>query len=266
MNFSNAAPIKILRLVIQKHYREYLRLLFKYGKVKRRDARDIRFLNYRIHVPDCLSFIFQFKDIFVRQSYRFTSISDLPVILDCGANIGISCLYFKSLYPKARIKAFEADPHIAQILRTNLQLNSITDIEIVSKAVWINEKGISFLPDGADGGSIHDGAGTTIVPSVRLKDYLENKEPIDFLKIDIEGAEVTVLEDCGDALRNVCHLFVEYHSWSYDDQKLERLLTVIGKAGFRYYLAPVTILEQPLNDREIMRSTNIQINVYATRV
>jgi uncharacterized protein YfeS len=39
-------------------------------------------------VPDALSFIWQFKEIFVEEYYRFEAKSESPVIYDCGANVG----------------------------------------------------------------------------------------------------------------------------------------------------------------------------------
>jgi FkbM family methyltransferase len=265
MNMAQSAPLVFFRQLGQKNYREYLRLLVHYGNMKRYLTRDIKFLEYNIRVADCLSFIFQFKDIFVKQSYKFATESDSPVIYDCGANIGIGCIYFKHLYPKSHVTAFEADPAIAEILKTNLARNSITDVEVIPKAVWINQNGVTFMPDGADGGSINESSGGIRVPTIRLRDYLTAGKTIDLLKIDIEGAEVPVLEDCGDALKTVQNLFVEYHSWHGQRQQLDRLLSIITKAGFHYYLEPVTAIGHPLENGKTLQSINIQINIFAVR-
>jgi len=265
MNMAQSAPLVFVRQLGQKNYREYLRLLVHYGFMKRYHTRDIKFLEYNIRVPDCLSFIFQFKDIFTMQSYKFTAASDSPVIYDCGANIGIGCIYFKHIYPKAHITAFEADPAIADILKTNLARNSITDIEVIPKAVWIDQNGTTFMPDGADGGSIKENSGGIRVPTIRLRDYLTAGKTIDFLKIDIEGAEVPVLEDCENNLNTVHNLFVEYHSWHDQRQQLDRLLSIITKAGFRYYLEPVTAIRHPLENDRTLQSADIQINIFAAR-
>lgn len=104
-----------------KNYREFITLLFKYGNAKRNDIKEIKFLKYQVTVPDCLSFIFQFKEIFVKKYYDFNSDLLSPIIYDCGANIGISILFFKSIYPNANIKAFEADKDISEILSNNLK-------------------------------------------------------------------------------------------------------------------------------------------------
>src|ERR1700693_4874079 len=55
-------------------------------------------------------FVCLFEEIFIRQDYIFVSRRPDPLIIDCGSNIGMSILYFKRRYPKARIIGFEPDP------------------------------------------------------------------------------------------------------------------------------------------------------------
>ncbi len=86
---------EIYHLTRDARHREFLRLAFRYGGSPRYRARAVRFLRYRIRVPDCLSFLWQFKEIFAEESYYFRADTPTPVIYDCGANVGLSCLYFK---------------------------------------------------------------------------------------------------------------------------------------------------------------------------
>ena len=137
------------------------------------------------------------------------------MILDCGSNVGISALYFKSIFPQARITCFEADPAIAEILKRNLKSNGAADVVVHQKAVWTHSNGVSFGAEGADGGSVQDGGNTVFVPSVRFKEILQQFDRVDLLKVDIEGAEVEVLSDCSEELHRVKYLYVEYHSLSF---------------------------------------------------
>jgi FkbM family methyltransferase len=197
-----------------KNYRTFIWIVVKYGDRKRYYKRNISFLQYNFIVPDSLSFIWQFKEIFVDESYRFNPQSNSPVIFDCGANIGTSCLYFKLLSPGSKITAFEADPEIAGILKSNLVKNNLSDIIVIDKAVWINDKGIEISVEGADGASIFsEGISKIKIDSVRLKYFLEKEDLVDMLKMDIEGAEVEVLKDCSGTLNRVGNLFIEYHSF-----------------------------------------------------
>ena len=103
------------------------------------------------------------------------------------------------------------------------------------KAVWIADTSLSFHAEGADGGRIESPEATTdgsfTVDACDLRSFLQ--EPIDFLKMDIEGAEVDVLMHCVNDLSNVSNLFVEYHSYANQPQRFNELANVLTDAGFR---------------------------------
>jgi hypothetical protein len=61
-----------------------------------------------------------YREIFVRQYYYFRANTDHPVIFDCGANLGMATLFFKWLYPKSRVEAFEPDPGTFAVLQKNV--------------------------------------------------------------------------------------------------------------------------------------------------
>jgi hypothetical protein len=70
------------------------------------------------------------------------------------------------------------------------------------------------------------------VEVVRLRDLLH--EEIDFLKIDIEGAEYEVLKDCRDKISNAKNVFIEFHGEADQPQQLHEMLLWMTEAGFRY--------------------------------
>lgn len=252
-----------------KNEREFYRLFDKYGRVERYKRIDnIKFLKYEIDIIDFASFIWQFKEIFVDEIYKFETNSNIPVIYDCGANIGISCLYFKNLYPNAKIKAFEADPVIVNILKTNLVKNNINDVEIIDKAVWIDDKGVEFGIEGADGGSIYlNNMNKVKIESVRLKDLLEKEERVDLLKMDIEGAEYEVLKDCYETLDKIKYIFVEYHSWNNTTQKLSEILAILEQKNFRYYIENISKKKAPFvnNLSKADSKMDLQLNIWAIK-
>jgi methylase of polypeptide subunit release factors len=134
--------------------REFIGLLLKYGNKARHKTEHVKFGGFQLQVPDVMSFLWQHKEIFADEFYYFETPHPQPVILDCGANVGMSILYFKKLYPNAKITAFEASPEIASILHKNLSNNRISDIHVVDKAVWKDEDGIWFGSESADSSSI----------------------------------------------------------------------------------------------------------------
>ncbi len=122
-----------------------------------------------------------------------------------------------------------------------------------------------FFSEGADGNRIalkEDKKNITEIKTTRLIHYLDN--PIDFLKIDIEGAEYCVLQDCKDALGKVQNLFVEYHSFVNQEQKLDEILKILKKAGFRYYINQSgTSLHSPFIQKKSDLSMDLQLNIFA---
>ena len=100
------------------------------------------------------------------------------------------------------------------------------------------------------------------VKCVRLKDLLN--EEIDFLKIDIEGAEHAVLKDCSENLKTVRNLFVEYHGVYSEMYKLNEILEILVKNNFRYYIKEGSpIYAKPFFDRNKIGDYDIILNIFA---
>ena len=66
------------------------------------------------------------------------------------------------------------------------------------------------------------------VDAVRLSEFL--KEPIDLLKMDIEGAETTVIKESQSKLKNVKHLLIEFHANRL--HRPEELIKILQNNGF----------------------------------
>jgi hypothetical protein len=93
-----------------------------------------------------------------------------------------------------------------------------------------------FNSEGADSGRIVDPttANRTVeIRTVRLSSFLT--EPVDMLKLDIEGAELDVLEECANRLHLVRQVYISYHSFRRQPQRLDAVIGCLGKAGFRVY-------------------------------
>ncbi|HVO72422.1 MAG TPA: FkbM family methyltransferase, partial [Ignavibacteriaceae bacterium] len=247
----------------EKNGREFLKLVFKFGNKPRYQKQNIKFLSYNLTVPDSLSFIWQFKEIFVDESYKFVSNNDRPVIYDCGANVGTSCIYFKKLYPDARIKAFEADPMIADILLQNLK--DFQNIEVIKKAVWINDDGLEISQEGADAASIYMNKNKIKVASINLNKMLEAEDHIDMLKIDIEGAESEVVKSCRENLHKAESIFIEYHSFLNYEQDLGAILNSLKENGFRYFIKQPADRRIPFINRTNKNypEMDLQLNIFA---
>lgn len=212
------------------------------------------------------SFYHSFREIFDEQIYAFDAPTSAPRIIDGGANVGLSILFFKKHYPGSRIIGFEPSPKVFEVLEQNIAAFEFDDVQLMQKAIWIEDAELQFHQDGADAGHVvHGGDGneTISVQACSLKPYLQ--EPVDLLKLDIEGAEVDVLADCASALTNVQNLFVEYHSFADQPQRLNELTGVLSEAGFRYQIHTQFASRQPMQSRTYQSGMDLQLNVFAYR-
>jgi len=76
-----------------------------------------------------------YDDIFAKNVYFFKSENPEPHIIDCGGHIGLAVLYFKSLYPRARIVTFEPNPETFFLLRENIVQNNLSGVRAINMAV-----------------------------------------------------------------------------------------------------------------------------------
>jgi FkbM family methyltransferase len=181
-----------------------------------------------------------FKELFIAEPYAFTTTNTSPLILDCGANIGLAVLYFKKQFPDARILAFEPNPEAFSLLARNVAANNLRSVELYQVA----------LADGTDGASLTgslqayaEGVRTVQVPARRLADYLGTTPTFDLLKLDVEGAEAAILADLSQAglLRRIQRCIVEYHYpiGTAASAQLALMLQSFEKEGFTYFIKQV---------------------------
>jgi FkbM family methyltransferase len=241
--------------------------LWKISQLPRYQIFQSEILGKPIKIIDSASFTFMYDEIFNSEIYKFTCDHDRPLIIDCGANIGLSIIYFKQLFPKAKILAFEPDRKAIASLRFNIESFGFSDVQVLERAVWNEETTLEFLAEGADGGRIvaieNQNFSKHIVETVRLRDYLQ--EQVDFLKIDIEGAETEVILDCRDLLKNIRNLFIEYHSFVERPQTLHVITSVLAEAGFRIHIHPPVISPHPFVSRNVHMGMDMQLNIFAFR-
>lgn len=253
---------KILVLLKNKIKRIFVK---KKTIISRFVSTEKDFLGRKLYIHDIASFNLCYDELFVEEMYNFVAKKTNPYIIDCGANLGMSIIYFKEKYPDAKIIAFEADEQIFSFLQKNVESFKYKDIELFNKAVWNKDDILSFLVEGGAGGRLEEKTQTggiyKDVPCISLRNYLIDKK-VDFLKIDIEGAEYEVLKDCEDLLSNVENLFIEYHSMPNIPQNLHQILTIVQKAGFKYHIKEAYTTKYPFIERKLNFGMDLQLNIF----
>lgn len=138
-----------------------------------------------------------YYDIMINRHYGQIPIEKAGTIIDCGANIGLSCAYFLYRYPNARLIAIEPDPVNYKLCTSNLSSFG-RRVDVLQAAVWgksmpmkVNSDNIgtwASTVEAAKGGS------DSIIEGLDIPSILQRYaiEYVDILKIDIEGAEMDV--------------------------------------------------------------------------
>lgn len=163
---------------------------------------------------------------YIREKY----IPREAVILDIGANIGNHTVFFAKECAAKKIYAFEPIEHMFRILERNVQLNHMErTVELYNCAVGNGEQryaSVSLRNPQNLGGTALKVDETGELPVVSI-DSLQIDEPIAFVKIDVEGFEVSVLEGAEHTLKkHMPVIFVEAFPQNYD--KVSRLLDSYG--------------------------------------
>lgn len=256
------------RLLNDGDFRQQQRELRRLRALRRFSPGQTTLLGKPLRFSDAASYLSAHRTIFSEGIYAFQPAHSNPVILDGGANIGLAVIYWKQCFPDAEITAFEPDPKIFELLRWNCEIRNLDKVTLINEALWDESTTLEFWSQGADGGHLVDDAGdcgTEIMPvqATRLRDFLHRH--VDLLKLDIEGAETDVLLDCADAIKNVDNLFVEYHSFIGQNQRLDEMLGVLKQAEFRYHLQPELSARQPFMTRPNSNGKDNRINIYGFR-
>lgn len=171
-------------------------------------------LTIRPHTTD----LWTVMETFERQVYLpLCSRPEAKIIVDLGANIGDSAVYFSQRYPQAIIIAVECDDSNFQLLLNNVK--SYTNIIPINAAIWGETQKLS-LESGAGKNAPYVSDQETVGPSKTVNGLTmasmmktHQIDRIDILKIDIEGAEKNLFEHDCSWLATVHTIGIEFHDW-----------------------------------------------------
>jgi FkbM family methyltransferase len=191
------------------------------------------------------------KEIFLNQIYTFTNSVDQKlknsaedvVIIDIGANIGITVAYFKNKYPSVKLIAIEASPINYQQLVRNIEVNNFQNISTFNYFISNENKLIQFYHDSSKpGGSFGedyrnkglDNLEKFDVKTKKLNDVISGFKNI-VIKIDVEGAEYEILKHLATSkdISEVLEITVEVSTYNLTDyNNLNIVLINFYQLGF----------------------------------
>lgn len=220
--------------------------LYLKSRVRRDDSHLVthKILGFVVTAYDYGTLNYLFKEIFLSEEYYFESEHPRPVIIDCGANIGMSVLYFKFLYPDCSVIAFEPNPFAFVLLERNIYQNNLKNVDLKNIGLSNTETIIQFFIGENKGGlsssmiKERGGENTISIQSGRLSEFMQDTT-FDLIKMDVEGVETKVLEDLlsADKLGNANKYIIEYHHKMYKKKSsLSTFVKPFEDVGFEYNL------------------------------
>jgi FkbM family methyltransferase len=145
--------------------------------------------------------------------YIFSSEIQNPVVIDIGCHVGTVALPIAKRFPNASIICVDANPApLAKFIR-NINLNQSKKIHIVNAAISDEKSLLTIYPCSGNAGGARvtgfkgrpeeDEGGGVLVPSISIEEIFSfyKLSKCDFLKIDVEGYELSALRSAGELLK-----------------------------------------------------------------
>lgn len=211
--------------------------------------------------PDYLNGL---EEIFADEVYK-QSLPENAFILDCGSHIGMSIVYLKRICPTAEIIGFEPDKKNFELLSHNINSFDLDKVTLVNKAVWNQNTTLNFASEGdMTSRIIEDGKSENPVEACRLFDYLDRK--VDFLKMDIEGAEYEVVKDLEPRMDKIHRMFIEYHGLFNQNTELLEILHILNRNNFNFYIKEAgPVYPHPFTGIRNNSIYDVQLNIFCIK-
>lgn len=194
-------------------------------------------------------------DFFLEQ-YRYNinsidiKVNEADIVLDLGACWGDTALYFSDLAGvNGKVYSFEFIPSNIQLFNTNMDLNPrlSPNIELVSHPVHDTSGVNMFYKDNGPGSFVsfneienYDG----IIKTISIDNFVSNQalEKVDFIKMDIEGAEQAALKGALNTIKRFKPKLAVaiYHS----DDDFYQIPQMLIDLGYRIFINHYTIHQE----------------------
>jgi FkbM family methyltransferase len=213
-----------------------------------RRTKPIRLVGFEVSYASIELLRYVYREIFVERLYELETDRASLRIIDGGANIGLAMLFFKLVAPDCRVTCFEPDPRNCEIIAANVRGNGLRDVTVRQAALSDVDGTVTMHANAALTGDTAQSLSRTFrehladkpsrirsyeVPALSLRPFLD--EPVDVLKLDVEGAEGRVIASLGDRLGDVGCVLMEYH-YLRAANSLQDIIGLLEAAGHEFRL------------------------------
>lgn len=227
--------------------------------------------NVRISVPAQIDHISTY--VFLEQENWFEDEADFVIstaevgsrMLDIGSSFGYYSLSFaKAAGPTARVWAFEPTPKVCEMLRESIRINEFSNLTLIETAVGAENGRCSFMSEQSSELNSVTSAGGNLEVAMASLDHLNEKHQfgnIDFIKLDVEGHETSVINGGKDFFTNQSPLIMfEIKAGNHIDYSAATMFEELGYQLYR--LVPELGVLTPF-DRQ--KPDDYQLNIFACK-
>jgi len=187
-------------------------------------------------------------ELYIRQNYfQYFDLNEGDKVVDAGANIGLfTVLAAKKLNNTGKVIAIEPDDNNFEILKENIKINELTNVIPVKKGLWKENTTLEFnlgLRPGEH--SLHENdqmSGEKVkIDCITLDNLLSelNIKSVNFIKMDIEGAEIEALQGCQTILKSESVKWVIEALHIVEGQPTYKKIVPVIEASNYHLLTPV---------------------------
>ena len=182
--------------------------------------------------------------LFEEWAWDYLTVQEGDLFIDIGAHLGRYTLPIaKAVGEKGLVIAVDASGKNYYCLKKNIESNNLHNIIAINVAAWSNDENLKFYPGESSGkGSIRKGSGQEHVEVNgrsldSLLEELNREVPVNWIKIDVEGAELEVLKGLNKTLsKNSPKLLIEV--FEKNAIEFERYMNTLD---YSYYIIPESI-------------------------
>lgn len=176
------------------------------------------------------------------------NLTEQSVFFDIGANVGLYSLSVAHQFDDIEIHAFEPVPDTVFEFKKNLAQNRLENKIILNQLAVADKNGLVCITSDHHASNYLTEAGSTQctleVECITIDTYVERYsiKKIGFIKIDVEGKELSVLKGAKDALKTFKpKLLVELiekdsNFWDRKCDNYEEVIAFLSKLGYKYYI------------------------------
>ena len=176
--------------------------------------------------------------VFIRREYG--ALASYKTIVDIGANMGCFTIYAAQMCPEARICSYEPEENNFRVLSQNITVNSLQSRVTAhryaiagssgQRSITIDASPLHTLLTTPEGGGLRQTVSCTTIREILAE---QRFEVIDFMKMNCEGAEYEILENCSPAdFARITNLRIEYHNFDKERRNGNSLVRLLRENGY----------------------------------